>query len=593
MMEIMDCGFRNGDCGKCFEVWSLKFGILGFWIWDFKSWALGFKKFCSLFIVSLFIASFSSPIPDTPSPASISTRTASPSSNVPTLTPVPLGKFSGWIASYRFNITLDYVAHRASIIQTVEVTNPGPDAWTQVVFQLPTALRSADTWALSNIMLAEGNATYQKKNGLLIVNLPKRTPANGAATITFNYALIAPKITLDTRPPSGNIGYSNDLIQFINWYPILTPYRSGSGWLMLGDAATDPLPADPIFTDAADYEMNVTTTEPVTVTSGVAMSRSGGNWKFNIRNARTVAFAASHKYQSQTQREGNITFTSYYLPEHVEAGQDALKAAAQSLKIFNDRFGAYPYTTLIIAENAYLGSATASGIILHTGRGYADYVGRPDSLLIALTPQAMSRLWWGQAVMGDSYSQPWLNESTPMYSELLFYQTHYPNLESWYWDSRVNYWQPRGNLDRAASQFGDTEDYSRNLLRRGALFLRDLRAAIGDTSFFGFLRDFYSNSTGRTVSNSDFFVALRRHTNADLNPLLAKYFAKQIMPTVAPTLTAQGSPSPTPITHVVMSGETLGGIAKFYGVTVEAIVKANKLPNADAIFVGQRLVIPK
>ena len=132
------------------------------------------------------------------------------------------------------------------------------------------------------------------------------------------------------------------------------------------------------------------------------MSRSSGNWKFNIRNARTVAFAASHKYQTQTQREGNVTLTSYYLAEHVAAGQEALKAGAQSLKIFNDRFGAYPYTTLIIAENAYLGSATASGIILHTGRGYADYVGRPDSFLTALTPQAMSRLWWGQAVMGDS-----------------------------------------------------------------------------------------------------------------------------------------------------------------------------------------------
>jgi len=566
-----------------FELWSLKFGILGFWV-------LGF--------FALFIASCSTPpIPDTSSPVSTSTRIASPSSNVPTLTPVPLGKFSGWITSYRFNINLDYVAHRASVIQTVEVINPGPDVWTQVVFQLPTALRSAETWVLSNITLAEGNATYQKKNGLVIINLPKRTPANGVATITFNYALAAPKITLDTRPPSGNIGYSNDLIQFINWYPILTPYRSGSGWLMLGDglgsAATDPLPADPIFTDLADYEINVTTTESVTVTSGGALSRSSGNWKFNIRNARTVAFAASHKYQTQTQREGNVTLTSYYLAEHIEAGQEALKAGAQSLKLFNDRFGAYPYTTLIIAENAYLGSATASGIILHTGRGYADYVGRPDSLLTALTPQAMSRLWWGQAVMGDSYSQPWLNESIPMYSELLFYQTHYPNLESWYWDSRINYWQPSGNLDRAASQFSDTEDYSRNLLRRGASFLRDLRAAIGDASFFAFLRDFYSNSSGRTVSNNDFFIALRRHTTADLNPLLAKYFTKQIMPTVAPTLTAQGSPSPTPLIHVVSSGETLGGIAKFYGVTVEAIVKANKLPNADAIFVGQRLIIPK
>jgi aminopeptidase N len=202
----------------------------------------------------------------------------------------------------------------------------------------------------------------------------------------------------------------------------------------------------------------------------------------------------------------------------------------------------------------------------------------------------MSRLWWGQAVQGDAYTQPWLNESLPMYSELLFYQTAYPKLESWYWEARINYWQPTGNLDRGAAQFVDTEDYSRNLLRRGALFLRDVRTTISDEAFADFLRDLYLNSNGRTITTTDFLIALRRHTNSDLNPLLARYFGKQTMPTVIPPI---GAATATPFTHVVRAGETLGGIAKFYGVNVEAIVKANKLSNADAIFVGQRLLIPK
>ena len=45
-------------------------------------------------------------------------------------------------------------------------------------------------------------------------------------------------------------------------------------------------------------------------------------------------------------------------------------------------------------------------------------------------------------------------------------------------------------------------------------------------------------------------------------------------------------------THVVQAGETLYSIATRYGVTVEAIMAANDLANANFIYVGQRLVIP-
>jgi LysM repeat protein len=45
-------------------------------------------------------------------------------------------------------------------------------------------------------------------------------------------------------------------------------------------------------------------------------------------------------------------------------------------------------------------------------------------------------------------------------------------------------------------------------------------------------------------------------------------------------------------THIVKSGETLGGIAKIYGTTTTAIAQANNLTNPSLIRVGQRLVIP-
>ncbi len=48
----------------------------------------------------------------------------------------------------------------------------------------------------------------------------------------------------------------------------------------------------------------------------------------------------------------------------------------------------------------------------------------------------------------------------------------------------------------------------------------------------------------------------------------------------------------TPRIHIVRYGETLTSIAFRYGTTVEAIMRANNLPNPNFIYVGQRLIIP-
>jgi LysM repeat protein len=58
------------------------------------------------------------------------------------------------------------------------------------------------------------------------------------------------------------------------------------------------------------------------------------------------------------------------------------------------------------------------------------------------------------------------------------------------------------------------------------------------------------------------------------------------------------SPRPTPTagagqrTHTVKAGEVLSTIAAFYGVTMDAIMKANNITNADLIYAGQVLIIP-
>ena len=48
----------------------------------------------------------------------------------------------------------------------------------------------------------------------------------------------------------------------------------------------------------------------------------------------------------------------------------------------------------------------------------------------------------------------------------------------------------------------------------------------------------------------------------------------------------------TSFTHLVVAGESLSVIAQKYGVSIDAIVEANGLKSANQVFIGQRLIIP-
>lgn len=62
----------------------------------------------------------------------------------------------------------------------------------------------------------------------------------------------------------------------------------------------------------------------------------------------------------------------------------------------------------------------------------------------------------------------------------------------------------------------------------------------------------------------------------------------------SPTVTNTPEPSPTPFTYIVKEGDSCGGIAFTFGVSVQSIVLMNNLPaNCSTLIVGQKLLIPQ
>jgi LysM repeat protein len=62
---------------------------------------------------------------------------------------------------------------------------------------------------------------------------------------------------------------------------------------------------------------------------------------------------------------------------------------------------------------------------------------------------------------------------------------------------------------------------------------------------------------------------------------------------LTPTLTSTPLPTPTPFTYVVQSGDTCGGIAAAFDISVQSIVRQNSLPaDCATLYDGQELLIP-
>ena len=62
--------------------------------------------------------------------------------------------------------------------------------------------------------------------------------------------------------------------------------------------------------------------------------------------------------------------------------------------------------------------------------------------------------------------------------------------------------------------------------------------------------------------------------------------------TVGPIITPESQPGAAFRTHIVVAGDTLSGIAKEYGTTIEAIITANEISDPELIVIGQVLSIP-
>jgi aminopeptidase N len=306
----------------------------------------------------------------------------------------------------------------------------------------------------------------------------------------------------------------------------MAPYREDKGWYAL---TYFPV-GDPYVTEVADYNVTITTSEDIVIAGTGHEMQSGNVWHFEAEGARSIAFAASDRYQSSSARVGDVTVHSYYFPDSQEAGEVALETAVQAMELFTEIYGPYSYADFRIAETEFAGGMEFSGLTFMGSLFYDQYDGTTQTPLIPLVAHEVSHQWFYGAVGNDQVREPWLDEAMAEYSAFLFYERYLPGDTDWWWFYAVDQWVPTGKIDSMIYEFRDNREYMDAVYRRGAQFLRDLRETMGDPAFFGLLEEYQRRHALRLAKSRDFFSLVKEFTTADLVPLQEEYFRQRVLP---------------------------------------------------------------
>jgi hypothetical protein len=471
-----------------------------------------------------------SPTPEPPlptrEPASASTEDHDPLPETPSPTVEPTPDLSRLpLPQYLLEVDLSYDRHHASVRQTIEYTNRSEESIDNLMLVVePVYYRGV--FHLTRLAWEDGAEVEQLSWEGNHLTFPLRQTLHSGEIIGLSivYDLAVPSHIPSEAVRPIPFGYTVRQLNLVDWYPFIPPYRSGEGWL----AHQPGFFGEHLVLDLADYTVRVRLLDERTdlMIAASAPEQVEEEWRvYRHERARDFALSISHQYRMEQTTVGDTTVASYYFSFHPAAGKEVLNVTARSVELYNELYGKYPRKWLAAVEADFLDGMEYDGLYFLSIGFYNTFGGSPAEYLTAIATHETAHQWWYGLVANDQALEPWLDEALCTYSERLYYERYAPEALKWWWDYRVNYYQPRGLVDKTIYNASGYRDYRDAVYLNGAWFLEKLRLEVGDEAFFGFLKEFQKRYQGQIATRTDFFGVLAEFTQADLRPLLEEYFS--------------------------------------------------------------------
>lgn len=371
---------------------------------------------------------------------------------------------------------------------------------------------------------------------LILVHIPLDDPLAPGATTMVKMAFTT---TVPVDPPDGTglFRFTPDTGTWTlaHWFPILAGYDPASGW------DTDPPAAwsDVTFANTALFDVTLTAPEDlVLVTTGVEVEHEGQGGhqvrRFVSGPVRDFAIMADPGLVSASTEVNGTTVTSYYHPENVGGGEQVLEWATQSLAIFTELFGPYPYTTLdLVAVPALIGYEFPQLIFIGADY-YPDPVtsGSRIGAIEFLVAHEVAHQWWYGLVGSNPHRHAFLDEGLTEYSAVLYFEQQYGlEVAEAQFDAGLVLRYATMLItdedyiaDQPTAAFPDILTYYTTVYRKAGLGFAALRAEIGDEAFFAGLQHYAETMRFEVANPDDLLTVFEEASGRDLDELWHLWF---------------------------------------------------------------------
>ncbi|NQS92184.1 MAG: hypothetical protein HQ574_07200 [Chloroflexi bacterium] len=427
---------------------------------------------------------------------------------------------------YNLAADLDYYNQRIVVEEIILIPHPSQSVLNELVLVVPP-----NAWfqvfSIQEMVWSEGNPVEGYLLDGVRLTIPLDPPWNPGEQkeIRIRYSLDLPQQNAREGYGPSPFGYTPAQTNLVDWYPMVPPYQEENGWVI-----HDPwIFGEYLVYPAADFKVDLNMNNPgLVVAASSPAVKEGDLLQYSLTRARNFVFSISPNY---VVLEGEVNGTrvyGYIFPGYSISGEAAFKATLESLALYEDLFGPYIQPSLAMVQADFNHGMEYEGLYFQSHGFFDTYSGNQESFLIAIAVHETAHQWWYGQVANDQALEPWLDESLCTFSELAYYEQLYPQSVDWWWATRVNYYEPSGQINRSIYGFQEYLDqylaYRDATYLQGAKFLSDLKNELGEEAFYTFLQDYVDRNQSQIVSGEDFFSLLDTYLDAGPLPWVSEYF---------------------------------------------------------------------
>ena len=301
------------------------------------------------------------------------------------------------------------------------------------------------------------------------------------------------------------------------------------------------------FTDCADFHVTAKVPEGFKLAaSGKETLNDDGSYTVEAIDMRDFSLVAGDTLNCLEDQSEGVAIRVWYYDNgndvYHKAAERALKIAKDAVSTFTDYYGKCAYDELDITFTPFHHAGMESPGILRIDdlecliSNEADESGEGDEQYRSFRTNIVHEIaheWFYSAVGNDCFEEPWLDEGFARFSELIFMEKHglKDSASDFLTGCRENY----NGAESAPINISsgeciiDTDDtdgyiYGWTIYDGSALFLYDLRDAMGEEAFASFVRSWYTENMNTIVTTEQFLDGLYKADDSEaVHKVIKKY----------------------------------------------------------------------